>query len=245
MIRFIAIITFIFLFLVCTLPLLLVFKLLYKRYPEKIDRMSFAIVQWALRVVTRLAGTEVIVLGKENIPQGKPVLYIGNHTSFFDIIIPYTLVPDLTGYVSKISMKKFPGLNFWMVRMHCLFLDRDNVKEGLKTILAAIDKVKNGISIFIFPEGTRNKAPGTFMEFKGGSFKIAEKSGCPIIPVSMVNMSGIFEEHLPRVKKTRVVIEFSAPIDMSTLDREEKKHIGTYVQNIIAETYKKNKAVYF
>ena len=71
MIRFIAIITFIFLFLVCTLPLLLVFKLLHKYVPEKIDRMSFAIVQWALRIVTRMAGTEVIVLGKENIPQGK------------------------------------------------------------------------------------------------------------------------------------------------------------------------------
>ncbi len=245
MIRFLAIITFIFLFLVCTLPLLLVFWLLHKRFPEKIDRLSFAIVQWALRGVTWLAGTEVIVLGKENIPQGKPVLYIGNHTSFFDIIIPYTLVPDLTGYVSKKSMEKFPGLNFWMVRMHCLFLDRSNVKEGLKTILSAIDKVKNGISIFIFPEGTRNKTPETLMEFKGGSFKIAEKSGCPIIPVTMVNMSDIFEDHLPRVKKTRVVIEFGSPIDMNTLDREDKKHIGAYVQNVIAETYKKNKELYF
>ena len=245
MIRFIAIITFIFLFLVCTLPLLLIFKILYKYIPEKIDRLSFTIVQWALRGVTWLAGTEVIVLGKENIPQNKPVLYIGNHTSFFDIIIPYTLVSPLTGYISKISMKKFPGLNFWMVRMHCLFLDRDNIKAGLKTILDAIEKVKNGISIFIFPEGTRNKTPETLMEFKGGSFKIAEKSGCPIIPVTMVNMSDIFEDHLPYVKKTRVVIEFGTPIEMSTLDREEKKHINTYVQNVIAETYKKNKEIYF
>ena len=129
--------------------------------------------------------------------------------------------------------------------MHCLFLDRSNVKEGLKTILSAIDKVKSGISIFIFPEGTRNKTPETLMEFKGGSFKIAEKSGCPIIPVTMVNMSDIFEDHLPRVKKTRVVIEFGAPIDMSALDREDKKHIGAYVQNVIAETYKKNKELYF
>lgn len=245
MIRFIAIITFIFLFLLFTLPLLLVFWLLHKRFPEKIDRASFVIVRWALRGVTRLAGTKVTVLGMEHVPQDKPVLYIGNHTSFFDIIIPYTLVPNLTGYVSKKSMKKFPGLNFWMIRMHCLFLDRENIKEGLKTILAAIEKVKNGISIFIFPEGTRNKTPETLMEFKGGSFKIAEKSGCPIIPVTMVNMSDIFEDHLPRVKKTHVVIEFGAPIDMSTLDKEEKKHIGSYVQNVIAETYKKNKELYF
>ena len=245
MLRTIIIISFIFLFLVCTLPVLLVFKLLYKRYTAQIDRMSLAMVQWALRVVVFFAGTELIVLGEENIPKDKAVMYVGNHTSFFDIIITYTRVPSLTGFVSKKSMEKFPILNLWMNRVHCLFLDRENVKEGLKTILAAIEKVKSGISIFIFPEGTRNKVPGTFMEFKGGSFKIAEKSGCPIIPVTMVNMSDIFEDHLPRVKKTRVVIEYGAPIDMNALDKEEKKHIGAYVQNVIAETYQKNKVAYF
>ena len=245
MLRTIIIITFIFLFLVCSLPVLLIFKLLYKRYPTQIDRISLAMVQWALKIVVFFAGTELIVLGEENIPRNQPVLYVGNHTSFFDIIITYTRVPALTGFVSKKSMEKFPILNFWMNRVHCLFLDRDNVKEGLKTILAAIEKVKSGISIFIFPEGTRNKVPGTFLEFKGGSFKIAEKSGCPIIPVTMVNMSAIFEDHLPRVKKTRVVIEYGAPIDMNSLDKEEKKHINTYVQSLIMETYLRNKEAYF
>lgn len=245
MLRTIIIVTFIFLFLICTLPVLLIFKLLYKRYPTQIDRISLAMVQWALKIVVFFAGTELIVLGEENIPQNQPVLYVGNHTSFFDIIITYTRVPALTGFVAKKSLKKFPILNLWMNRVHCLFLDRDNVKEGLKTILAAIEKVKSGVSIFIFPEGTRNKVPGTFLEFKGGSFKIAEKSGCPIIPVTMVNMSAIFEDHLPRVKKTRVVIEYGAPIDMNALDKEEKRHINTYVQNVIMETYQKNKEMYY
>ena len=140
---------------------------------------------------------------------------------------------------------KFPILNLWMKRVHCLFLDRDNIKEGLKTILAAIEKIKAGISIFIFPEGTRNKVPGTFLEFKGGSFKIAEKSGCPIIPVSIVNMSAIFEDHLPRVKKTRVVIEYGEPIYIKDLEKEDQKHVNTYVQNVIMETYQRNKEKYF
>lgn len=172
-------------------------------------------------------------------------MYAGNHTSYFDIIITYARVPALTGFISKKSMEKFPVLNLWMKRVHCLFLDRDNVKEGLKTILAAIDKVKSGISIFIFPEGTRNKTPDTLLDFKEGSFKIAEKSGCPIIPVTLVNASDIFEAHMPRVKKTRVVLEYGTPIYMNTLDKEEKKHVGAYVQSIISETYQKNKKAYF
>lgn len=245
MLRLFFCITFIFLFFIFSLPILLVFRLLYKRYPVQIDRMSLAIVKWALRNVGRLAGTELIVLGEDNVPKDQAVMYAGNHTSYFDIIITYARVPALTGFISKKSMEKFPVLNLWMKRVHCLFLDRDNVKEGLKTILAAIDKVKSGISIFIFPEGTRNKTPDTLLDFKEGSFKIAEKSGCPIIPVTLVNASDIFEAHMPRVKKTRVVLEYGTPIYMNTLDKEEKKHVGAYVQSIISETYQKNKKAYF
>ena len=204
MLRTIAIIIFLTLFLLFTLPVLLVFKLLYPKYPAQIDRLSLSIVKWGLHTMVVLAGTEVIVLGEENVPKDKAVMYVGNHTSFFDIMLTYSRVPSLTGFVSKKSMEKFPGLNLWMKRVYCLFLDRENIKEGLKTILQAIEHVKNGISIFIFPEGTRNKNPETLMDFKEGSFKIAEKGGCPIIPVTLVNASDIFEDHLPRVKKTRV-----------------------------------------
>ena len=245
MLRTIALINCLTLFLILTLPALLVFKLLYKKYPAQIDRLSLSIVKWGLHMMVVLAGTEVIVLGEENVPKDRPVMYVGNHTSFFDIMLTYSRVPTLTGFVSKKSMEKFPGLNLWMNRVHCLFLDRDNIKEGLKTILQAIDHVKNGISIFIFPEGTRNKNPETLMEFKEGSFKIAEKGGCPIIPVTLVNASDIFEDHLPRVKKTRVVIEYGAPIDMKELDKDTRKHVGAYVQGIIAETWQKNKKAYF
>ena len=245
MLRTIAIIIFLTLFLLFTLPVLLVFKLLYPKYPAQIDRLSLSIVKWGLHTMVVLAGTEVIVLGEENVPKDKSVMYVGNHTSFFDIMLTYSRVPSLTGFVSKKSMEKFPGLNLWMKRVYCLFLDRENIKEGLKTILQAIEHVKNGISIFIFPEGTRNKTPETLMEFKEGSFKIAEKGGCPIIPVTLVNASDIFEDHLPRVKKTRVVIEYGAPIDMKELDKDTRRHVGAYVQGIIAETWKKNKKKYF
>ena len=238
MLRTIIIITFIFLFLVCSLPVLLIFKLLYKRYPTQIDRISLAMVQWALKIVVFFAGTELIVLGEENIPRNQPVLYVGNHTSFFDIIITYTRVPALTGFVSKKSMEKFPILNFWMNRVHCLFLDRDNVKEGLKTILTAIEKVKSGISIFIFPEGTRNKKkenPTDIGEFKDGSFKIASKTGCKIVPVAITGTNKIFEDHFPTIKGANVILQYGKPVTFKELDKEDQKHIGAYFQNQIHE----------
>ena len=128
-----------------------------------------------------------------------------------------------------------------MQYLHCLFLDRENAKEGLKTILKAIEYVKNGISIFIFPEGTRNNGEElSLLPFKDGAFKIATKTGCPIVTVSLNNTADILENHFPRIKKTHVVIEYGKPIYPNELDADTKKHIGAYVQNIIQETINKN-----
>ncbi|EGG81278.1 1-acylglycerol-3-phosphate O-acyltransferase [Lachnospiraceae bacterium 2_1_46FAA] len=163
---------------------------------------------------------------------------------FFDILLTYSRCKRLTGYVAKKEMLKFPLLRDWMKNLYCLFLDRENAKEGLKTILTAIDYVKQGISICIFPEGTRNKGEElSMLPFKDGALKIATKTGCPVIPISMNNTSEIFENHFPKIRKTHVILEYGKPIDYKSLDREDQKHFGAYCQNIIQETIKKNAAL--
>ena len=113
--------------------------------------------------------------GLENIPDDEPVLFIGNHRGFFDVIISYTYMKRPTGFVAKKEMKKALIIRRWMDNLFCLFLDRENMKEGLKTILKGIDYIKDGKSIVIFPEGTRNKGEGV-QDFHAGSFKFAEKN---------------------------------------------------------------------
>ena len=208
------------------------------------DRSSLAIVNWAFRWVIRLSGTKVIAIGEENIPTDTAVLYVGNHRSFFDVVLTYVRVPRPTGYIAKKEMLKWPLLNIWMKDLHCLFLDRQDIKAGLKTILQAIEKAKNGISICIFPEGTRNKGEElSLLPFHNGSFKIAEKTGCPIIPMSLNNTCDIFEGHFPFIKKTHVILEYGKPIYPKELDKDEKKRIGEYCSNIISETIHKNQAL--
>lgn len=241
MIRFIIVALFVVLFLICSIPLLIVEYIIGKFNMDVKNRSSLAIVNWAFRCVLFLAGTSVTVLGEENVPKDEPVLYIGNHRSYFDIVMTYVRVPRPTGYIAKVEMQKIPLLSNWMRNLHCLFLDRTDIKQGMKTILGAIDKVKSGISICIFPEGTRSRVPDTFLEFHDGSFKVAEKTGCPIISMSINNAGAIFEEHIPKIRKTHVVIEYGKPIYPKELDKEARRHIGTTVQNIIKEMYFKNK----
>lgn len=245
MIRFLIVAGFVILFLIFSTPLMLAEWIIGKYNPSLKDRSSLAIVNWAFRWVIRLAGVHVIVLGEENVPKDTAVLYAGNHRSYFDIVLTYVRVPRPTGYVAKVEMAKWPLLSVWMRNLHCLFLDRSNIKEGLKTILAGVEKVKNGISICIFPEGTRNKVPDTFLPFHDGSFKIAEKGGVPVIPMTIVNSAAIYEDHFPRMKKATVVIEYGKPVFIKDLDKETRKNLGAYFAGIISDTYFKNKAKYF
>lgn len=241
MIRLILAVLFVTVFLILSIPVFLIELLVGKINPQARDRSSLFIVQCAFRVVLWISGVKTTVIGRENIPDNQAVLYIGNHISFFDIIVAYTQIKGLTGFISKKEVEKVPLLRTWMRFLHCLFLDRKDIKAGLKTILTAIENAKNGISIFIYPEGTRNRQPETLMPFHEGSFKIAIKSGCPIVPVTINNSSAVFEDHLPYIKKAHVVLEFGKPIILDELAPEDKKKIASYTQNIIEETYQKNK----
>ena len=241
MIRFIFLASFVILFLILSTPLMLAEWIIGKFNMDLKNRSSLAIVNWAFRCCLAIAGTKITYLGEDRIPLDTPVLYVGNHRSYFDILITYVRVPRPTGYIAKKEMLKWPLLTNWMRNLHCLFLDRTDVKQGLKTILEGIEKVKNGISICIFPEGTRNKVNDTFMEFHEGSFKIAAKTGCPVIPMSIYNSADIFEDHLPKIKKTTVYLEYGAPIYISSLPKEEQKKVGVYTRSIIEKTYFKLK----
>lgn len=232
-------------FLILSIPALIAEWIIGKFNPGLKDRSSLRIVQSAFRVVLFAAGVKVICIGEERVPKDTAVLYIGNHRSYFDVVITYVRVPRLTGYIAKKEILRVPLLTNWMRNLHCLFLDRENVKQGLKTILAAIDKVKHGISITIFPEGTRNRTPDTFLPFREGSFKVAEKGGVPIVPMSIVNSGAIFEDHMPWIHATTVVLEYCEPIYVDQLDKETRKHIGEYVSGIIQERYWENKKKYF
>ena len=241
MIRLIIVATFVFLFLVLSIPLLIAEWIIGKFNIDVKNRSSLAIVNWAFRVCLFLSGVKVTVRGAENVPKDTPVLYIGNHRSYFDILITYVRVPRPTGYIAKKEMLRYPLLVNWMKNLHCLFLDRTDIKQGLQTILTAIDKVKSGISICIFPEGTRNRVNHTFMEFHEGSFKIAAKTGCPIIPMTIYNSAGIFEDHLPKIKKAHVILDYGKPFYIKDLPKEDQKRVGIYTQNLIKETYFKIK----
>ena len=242
MIRLIFVALFLVIFLILSIPVFLIEWLIGKVNPHARDISSLRIVQGAFYVIAFLSGCHVTVKGMENVPKDEAVLYIGNHRSYFDVVLTYARCPGLTSYMAKKEVARVPLLSTWMRFLHCLFLDRKDIKQGLKTILAAIDLIKNGISVCIFPEGTRSTGPEQteLLPFHEGSFKVATKTDCLIVPMAITNTSRMFEDHIPFIRSTDVVIEYGKPFRPSELTKEQKKGIGGYTRGIIQEMVQNN-----
>ncbi len=237
--RLVLTLLFLLIFFILSIPVYLILLLIGKINRHSMVAISQTIVVGAFHVVLFICGVKRTVIGRENVPRKEAVLYISNHRSFFDIPVAYSTVPTLTGFMAKKEIAKVPFVSYWMRFLQCLFLDRDDIKQGLKIILKAIEQVKAGYSVFISPEGTRSQGQ-EMLPFKEGSFKIAEKTGCAIIPVAISNTDEVFENHMPWVRSAHVVIEYGKPIYPKELAKEQQKFLGSYVQGIIREMLIKN-----
>lgn len=237
MIRTAAIFLFLVLFFIISLPFYVLIPVISKFDSHRADCMTQGIVCWAMRVILTLSGVDVEVRGRENVPTDEAVMYIGNHQSYYDILSTYPYVAGLTAYIAKEEINKVPLIRYWMRLLHGLTFDRENPRNAMKMILAAIDEVKSGYSIFVFPEGTRSK-DGQVGEFKTGSFKIATRTDCPVVPVGISGTPEIFEQHLPAVRSSHVIVRFGKPFRASELDAETKKHIGVYARERVLELLK-------
>lgn len=234
MIRSILAILSVLIYFVLFAPIFIVNRLM-NLFGKNMDRLMLALIQFILSTMRFISGTRSEYIGFDRVPKDRSCLIIGNHQSVFDIILTYPKWKRPTGYISKKELS-VPLLAGWMKSGHSVFLDRDNVKEGMKTILKVIDNINQGISMVLFPEGTVNKTghPEIIQEFKPGSFKIAAKTNCPILPMVIANSHSVFETQKPKIKSGRkVIIKCLEPIYLEDLSEENRKNISEYCRNLM------------
>ena len=229
-------------FLLVSLPILGVEWILRKIWPHLGEKSGFRIIQFGFRLIALPLGIRLEVIGKENIPAEGPCLFIGNHRSYLDVVLGYPQLPRLTGFVAKSDFEKVPILPIWMRRLYCQFLIKDDLKQNLQAILNAIENVKEGIPMFIYPEGMRNTGEDEtrLLEFHEGSFKIATRTGCPIVPVAVVGTRECFETQFPKARPGHVIMEFGKPIETASLSRQELKGIGARTRAVVEEMVVRN-----
>lgn len=230
---------FVFLFALTSLILLPLTWILDKINPNLAQRFTQQMVRVVFGIILFLSGVKKTVIGVERIPRDRAVLFAINHRGFFDVILALNTVPVLASFVAKKELNNIYGLRLWMRELKCAFIDRKNPREGLKAILKGIDNIKGGTSMFISPEGTRNKE-AELLPFKPGSLKMAEKTGCPIVPVAITNADEVLENHSPWICSAKMTIEYGEPIFVEELSAESKAELYELTRNKIQLMLEKN-----
>ena len=221
---------------ILSLPVWLCMWIIHFFNKDLTEKIAFGFIKTLCLCGVKVCGARLDIRGQEYIPEDQPAVYIMNHRSIFDIIIAYTLMKRKTGFIAKKELKKAPFLAQWISLNHGLFMDRSNIREGLKTIMKGIDYINEGFSMVIFPEGTRNKdkeSHSSLLPFHGGSFKLAERTGVPIIPVVFWNTEDCFENHKPFLKAAEVKVRIGEPIILDTMEKEQRRQLAQYTQDIM------------
>jgi len=192
-----------------------------------------AVQTWSNHVL-HVFGSSLTVYGKENLPETGPVVFVGNHQSYSDIVVYFAALNTIPfGYVARNELARIPAYGAWMRRVRGVFIKRDIPRESLKAIDEGIELIEKGFSLMIFPEGTRSRGP-VMGEFKRGSVKLATKPGVPIIPVSINGSYGMYEE-TGVFRAAEISVMVHPPIETNGLSRKEEKDLTGKVERIVRD----------
>lgn len=165
-----------------------------------------------------LVNIKLNIIGKERVPK-EPVLFVINHSSMLDSFILVSSIPKAIGVViADVPVwKNIPIVKHWINITKSVYINRENNREGVKSINKCAENIKEGQSMAIFPEGdlTWVKEPGSLVsEFRAGALKIAYKAKCPIVPIVIKNSKNTYEGYEPvgKIHSENVEVEFLEPI---------------------------------
>jgi 1-acyl-sn-glycerol-3-phosphate acyltransferase len=177
--------------------------------------------RWWGRNLLNVAHSPVRVEGLEHLQPGQPYVFAANHRSNFDIFALVSVLPGRFLWVAKKSLFKVPVLGLALTRMGSISVDRANLRSAVQSLDRATAVVQRGISLIIFPEGTR-ATTRELLPFKKGVFIMAMKAGQPIVPVSISGTRFIQSRGTIRMRPGPIKVVISPPIAPGTFRRKEE-----------------------
>ena len=197
--------------------------------PHKIARVWSRSILFASRV-------KVTVKNLSNIDISRSYIYMSNHQSNFDIPVLLAHLPVQFRWLAKTELFKIPIFGFAMRRAGYISIDRSNLRSAVMSLKKAAKIIKKGVSVIIFPEGTRSQ-DGSISSFKKGGFVLAVKSGVPIVPVVIHGTWAIMSKNRLRINPGKVVLEIGRPIEISDYNMKTKDELLIRVRQTICESF--------
>lgn len=177
---------------------------------------------WWAKVMQWLTPMPVKVIGKENIQKGQSYVIVSNHQSGADIVAIYGSIGIQFRWILKKELRKAPLLGIACEKMQHIFIDRSSARAAYRSIQKAKEILSGGLSVVIFPEGTRSKT-GQMGTFKHGAFKMAFELGLPILPITLNGTHNVMSGGLETLKYGKAEMIIHEPIDtLKYVDNKDK-----------------------
>ena len=202
------------------------------------EEQHYELLKYITHRANKGGNVTIDAYGVENIPDENGFMFFPNHQGLFDVLAILQVCPVPFSVVAKKELTDVPFLKQVFACMKALMIDREDIKQSMQVILQVIKEVKEGRNYLIFAEGTRNKDENRPHEFKGGSFKAATKSRCPIVPVALIDSYKAFDTR--SIEKMVVQVHFLEPMYYDEYKDMKTTELALEVKTRIEETIKKS-----
>ena len=177
---------------------------------DRTGRFAHAVARWWGRGILVVTGVTIHVRGMDQLVPAATYVFVANHQSFYDIPALFWSLPYQLRIIAKESLGSVPFLGWHLQRTGHILVDRRNPDR--KAILGRWrELVDAGLSLIIFPEGTRSR-DGRVAPFKSGSFMLALQAGLPVVPITIVGTRAVMPRGRFTVRPGAVTLTLHAPI---------------------------------
>ena len=187
---------------------------------------------WA-RLNATVMMMSVSIEGREHLQPGQSFVLAANHSSLVDIYVLYGIPWLDLKWVMKKELRKVPVLGHACDMMGHIYVDRSSGDKALQSLIAARGRVKDGICVVFFPEGTRSRT-SEIGAFKKGAFRMAKELDIPVVPVSIHNTSRVLPPGSLDWRPGKVRLVFHRPLPVN--DSTDINHLAIETRNIIADS---------
>ena len=204
-------------------------------YKHKVSTLF--IKGWAKSLLI-ISFVKIKTVGVENIKNNQNYIYIGNHSSFYDILIVLSTIPGDVRFVAKKQIFYIPFFGWAMWSSGFISIDRSRGIKAMRSLEEAATKIRNGISVVMFADGTRSK-DGSIQPFKRGAFLLAGKTNVPIIPVTINGAEKILPKGTLHLSGGEIEIVFDQEIQTLNINsKNDEIELLEKVRNVIIKNKK-------
>ena len=167
---------------------------------------------------------------------------MANHQSAFDIFTLLACLPVDFKFILKRELMKIPLLGPAMKRAGYIAIDRGDPRKAVASINSAAERIKAGASVLIFPEGTRS-ADGRIQAFKKGGFHLAVKSGCDIVPITIINSRNIVQKGSMRINSGKITMSIGKPLGVKGYGKRNLEQLMARVRDSMISEMSENESI--